>query len=1074
MLASILISLAVGGALQSMAQTTGTMYGSVTDQTGAVIVGANVTAKNTATGLERTAPTGPDGNYVLTLIPVGNYTISVSKPGYQQDVGKDARLLLNQNLRLNFELRVGTVTQKIEVTIDPAQVDLQSASLGQVELGKTIQELPLSGRNYLQIAQLQPGVNPPIPGTATLATPATPGGTAFSPQGNGVRPYDNLVLVDGIYNIEPSLNTVMLVPNPDSLEELKVYTGNYAAEFGGAGGVVSNVVTRSGTNALHGSAYIFERNAVLDARDFFAPVREPRRRHEFGFVLSGPLRKDQSFWTASYQGIRDHLQKVSIASVPSMLERNGDFSQSSTPPIDPTTGAPFRGNMIPSNRIDPVAAAIVNSGLFAPANAGQNTWSGLLNAPTRGDQFLARVDHRFSSKDSLAIRSLFEDFDIAQPIQPYAIFGTIATPGFAVADTARFQNYAIIETHVFNPGLLNELKFAYIRAALGFNKEVDKVNARDFGFTFPVTFGFPAFPQVGVAGFNPIGLNDSAETTRIDNMFQVEESVSYTTGRHQTRFGASLRRIQMNSYSPITFAGAYGFFGVFTGNSMADFLLGAPLLFFQGGGQFDRYFRTTYLSPYAEDTIRLTPRLTLNLGLRYDLFTPPTEKKNRMSTLVPGQQSKLHPDVPVGVLFAGDPGIPKGIYHLDTNNFAPRIGLAWDPTGSGKTSVRASYGIFYSAPILYSNIDGTDVPTVYAIATGVGTPFADPWSGASPFRGGPIPGVLPNGFGQNDAGWMPDVVTPYYQHWNLNIQRQVADFIVQLAYVGTAGHHLVGFISPTQAKLFVPGVPNTPATIAERSPIPGILLSDNASTKYNSIYHGFQASVNKRYSRGISFSASYTFSKMIDDNSAANRFQVLPGAPLYPQDSTNLKAERGLSNYDIRHRFVASFNWSLPEFRGHSAPAQKLLGGWQLNGIIAAQSGRPFTVIDPTDPQSVGEFFSRPDMIKDPNLPPDQRTPERWFDTSAFVKVPFGTPRFGNEPRNVLAGPGLANVDFSIFKNTKIRERVTAQFRVEFFNLFNRANFQVPVNDITSPLFGQVISTATPPRNIQMAFRLSF
>jgi hypothetical protein len=1062
---------------QASSQTTSTIYGTVTDPSGAMLDGATIIATQSSTNLTRQVTTAADGTYTFVVLPVGPYSITASKQGFAKTL-TTAELILNQNLQINFQLKLGTVSQMTEVTSQSGQVELQSAALGNVEVAKAINDLPLNGRNYLQLAQLQPGVNPPIPGTATLATPATPGGTNFSPQGNGVRPYDNLVLIDGTYNIEPSLNTVMSVPSPDSLEELKVYTSDSPIEFGSAGGVVTNVVTKSGTNSWHGSVYDFERNTVLNARNYFAPEREPIIGHQFGATIGGPIRKDRIFWQIGYQGTRDALQVASSAAVPSQLELDGNFTQSGSTVIDPVTGQPFPGNIIPQKRVNPVAAAIIHGGLFAPANTGANTWTGLLPSPTRGDQGIARVDAVLSSADSLAVRAIIEDFDVAQPIQPYALFGPIATPKFAVDDTARFQNYSITETHVFSPNLLNQAMFAYIRAGLAFNTEVDKVNARDYGFTFPVTFPFPAMPQIGVAGLNPIGLNDSAETLRTDNMFQLEDNISKTSGKHQLRFGVSFRRTQLNSYSPITFAGAFGFFGVFTGNPTADFLLGLPTEFFQGGGQDARYYRTTYFAPYAEDTIRVTRRFTVTLGLRYELFTPPTELEGREDTLVPGVQSTVHPDVPRGVLYPGDPGIPNGIYHLDKDNFAPQVGVAWDPTGSGRTSIRAAYGIFNSEPILYSNIDGTTAPKFWAIATGFGThgTFADPWGGTSPFTGAPLPGVLPAGFGQNTAGWMPSVVTPYIQHWHLTMQHQLAENLTaQVSYVGTTGQHLVGFISPTQAKLFVPGIPNTPATIAERSPIPGILLSDNASTENSSNYNAVQASITKRYSRGLSFSAAYTFSRMIDDGSAANRFQVLPGAPLYPQcSSCPLEEERGLSNFNVPQRFVANVIWDISPHKQLSGAAGRILNGWQVNSIISVQSGRPFTVIDSTDPQATGEFFSRPNLIGNPNLSPGQRTPSKWFNTAAFQKIPFGTPMFGDEPRNIVYGPGFADVDFSVFKNMNINERVKGQFRVEFFNLFNRTNFQVPVNDISSPLFGVVLSTASPPRNIQLALKFSF
>lgn len=1062
-------------------QTTGTIYGIVTDPTGAVVPGAQLIAKQVSTSSSREVTSAQDGSYTFTVMPIGAYTLSVEKSGFRKAL-VNAQLLLNQNLRVNLQLIVGAVGQAIEVPADTGQIELESPALGNVVSQRSIEDLPLTGRNFLQLAQLQPGVNPPIPGTANLATPSTAGASAFSPQANGIRPWDNLVLIDGTYDIEPSLNTVMLVPNPETLSELKVYTGDYEAEFGGAGGVVTNVVTRSGSNALHGSAFIFEIYDALNARNFFAPIREPRTRSDFGFTLGGPLSKDKTFWFLGYEGVRDHRQQVSVASVPSTAELGGDFSQDPFPPFNPATGLPFPGNKIPITSMSPIALAIVQGRLFAPPNAGPNTWSGLLNSPTTDHQFIVRLDHTFSPKDTLNVRYLFDDVNIAQPIQPFAIFGSIATPGFGVNDTARFQNYAVNEIHLFGPRWINEVKFAYIRSATVFNQPANTVNARDFGFTYPVVTspaisgGFPYFPELGIAGFNAIGLNDSAPTPRTDNIFQLEDNVSHTLARHQIRFGTSLRRIQMNSQYFTTFPGAFGFFGTATGNPTADFLLGLPTLFFQGGGEAKRYFRTTYFSVYGQDKLRLSSRLTLSLGLRYDLFTPATELQNRMATLVQGQQSVVHPQAPIGVVYPGDPGISKGIYPTQKTNFAPRVGLAWDPFGDGKTSLRAAYGIYYSQPILYSNIDGTTTPGYWDTIEGFSTPFADPYSGNSPYLVTPLPFVPPPGFEHIISGWLPHQRTPYFEQWNFTVQREVVkDLALQVSYVGTQGHHLVGFNSPTQAKLFVPGIPNTPASIPLRSPFPGIGLADTSSTIFSSNYNGLQASITKRVSHGISFSGAYTWSKMIDDNSAANRFQVIPGAALYAQDSTNLGAERALSNYDIRNRFIGSFLWEVPGAHHlSSTAARKILDGWQLNGIITAQSGRPVAIIDSADPQATGEFFSRPDMICDPNLSPSRRTPAMWFKTACFVAVPFGAPRFGNAPRNPVEGPGLFTMDSSIFKSTKIGERINTEFRFEFFNMFNRTNFQVPTNDISSPLFGQITSTATSPRNIQIAFKVTF
>lgn len=1058
------------GPSNTYAQTTGTLYGTVTDPQGAAIAGADVTAKNVATNLSRTAATDSHGNYKFDLLPVGVYSIAVEANGFKPHLREKVELQVEQNLRADFNLEVGHITQQVIVTIEAPQIDTLSSTLGKVVEERRIRDLPLNGRNFLQLGVIQAGVNPPIPGIDSFGsgTNSTPGGTAFNFSVNGMRITSNNHLLDGVNNVEPMSGAAMIVPSPDSLLEFRILTNCYSAEFGRAGGSIVTVITKSGTNRYHGSVHEFLRNDVFDARNFFSPDVPTLKQNQFGATVGGPVRTNKTFFFAGYEGFRQRRGIPTTTVVPSLRARGGDFSQEAARPIDPLTRQPFPGGVIPDGRMDPVARNVL--ALYPEPNLGSNLFTHAPVAMNERDQFIARLDHTLiAGKNTLTGRYAFDEGSLLSPGGTRFNIGSTDVPGFPFATSDRYQNVMVSDTHIFSATLLNEVRLSYQRANVENQKPQHQQDPAGLGFTYPIS-GSPilAMPGIAVAGHS--GLGYSIFNDRISNFYELVDTVAVNSGRHSVKLGGNVRHTRISSLFPSLVLGQFTFIGAVTGNPLADLVLGRPFIFLQAGGKPDKSLRQTAYSFYIQDDFPVGKGLTLNLGLRYELTPGLKERDNLALTFIEGKQSVLSATLPPGMLRPGDPGVPDTLFPTDKNNFAPRIGIAWDPLGDGKTSVRAGFGVFYDESALVQEFTVQQPPDFQPITvTILPRSFADPFLGNSPFKP-PLefPLRFPPGF---TVTWTaPDLKPAYIQHWNLALQRQLSpSTAIEMAYVGNKGTRLQGTVDPNQA-VWAPGA--TSANIAARRPNPLIGNVIQITSVFNSSYHGLQATLTRRLSLGLSLQASYTWSKAIDDTVLPIAFFTIPGQQTRPQSSRDLAAERGLSAFDVRHRFVASYIYELPFFTGVSGARSYVLRGWKLSGITTIQTGHPFTVEDTADPSLDSAVGDRTDLIRDPNLPADRRTPERWFDTTAFKR--FTPPAFGNAGRNILFTDGIVNFDIGLAKDFALGEQRRLEFRWEVFNAFNHPNFGVPVNDFNSPNFGRVLRTSTPERQMQFALKFLF
>jgi Carboxypeptidase regulatory-like domain/TonB dependent receptor len=1086
-------------------QITGNIRGTIVDPSSAVVEGATVTAKHLETGLIRTTVTDRSGNYVLVELPVGHYRLEVSAKSFEKYVQDGITLDVNQAATLVVHLRVGSESQQVEVNANATLIQNSTTSLGQTVMQREILDLPLDGRNFSQLGVLQPGVVPLTPGLLEAGGPARQN-QAYAVDGQ--RPESNNFLIDGADNASSVDGGFVLKPPIDAIDEFRIMTHNANAEFGRNTGSTTNVITRSGTNSFHGALWEFLRNDAMDSSDYFTRSVQPLKQNQFGATFGGPIIKDKTFFFAYYEGFRNRQGESVPATVPSAAERQGNFAEECTAGFNQTglcnnsqQQLTFFGTPVPFNqmtlftRVDPIAANVLP--FFPMPNSGENGFIGTETLVQNNNQFGVRIDHYLSTADTLNFRYMYSSGPTTDPLSPVGA----NVPGFPVGEFDRAQNFVSQETHVFSPKTIGVVRFSFLRNTFLLDQHLNHESPSDLGFQYAPTLPFAAGPPfIQIGGYASVGDPITGPRNTYQNTFDLSGSLSWIHGRHELKFGGGYRRDQINALQGIASNGFFVFANFPYSDGFASFLSGNPVVFLQGGGNFSREIRDRAVDAYAQDTYKVTSRLTLNYGLRYELPLPATENHNEVNLFVPGAQSTVIPSAPAGLLYPGDPGVPAGLIPTQKTAFVPRIGAALDPRGDAKTVISAAYGIFYEP-----------------YYTGEGGPLQDPVSAppylktqqiSFPINSFANPFYTPSPFGQAFPEPMTLLVVarnlqlPYAQDWNVNVQRSFADnWLLQVGYIGTTGVHLPRFIEGDPA-IFIPGVDSSGNPISNENNVnqrrlySGCTLAQPNNCVYSSIgeiaslanssYNALEASLRKRLGHGISFLASYTYSHSIDDVSSFNitgsASQAVAGENDLAQNPFDLRAERGRSMFDARHRFVLSYQWNLPFWNHPTTWYQQVLGNWQLNGIATLMSGTPFTVFDSNDvslqgtaPEITGFSANRPNLIGDPNHGP--RTPQEWFNVGAFQQLqpdPLGRFQvFGDEGRNVVAGPPYMDWDFSAFKNIRVAESKEFQFRGELFNILNHTNLRLPVSDISSPNFGQ-IQQDVGPRVIQVALKFLF
>jgi hypothetical protein len=1061
----------------------GTLEGQITDPSSAVVSGANVSAHNAQTGLTRTVRSSREGSYHFSNLPVGEYTLTVNATGFAAFTVSPVRIDIGQTVTYPIALQVAGAHAEVNVAAQTVMVDT-SQTIGNVVSAGEATDLPLNGRDLTQLGLLQPGVAPMTTGLAEAGGIAR-AGQAFAV--NGERPESNNYLLDGATNVD-SVNGGYAIRVPvDAVSEFRILTLNAPAEYGNNSGATVSVVTKSGSNAFHGDVYDFFRNSAFDARNFFAATTEPLHRNQYGATLGGPLRKDKDFFFLYYEGQRENAGTTQGGIVPAQAQHNGDFSGQPGPLINEFTGMQFPNNMIPPSLISPIALKAEQ--LYPLPNAPNQVYESTQIGINNYDQGGFRLDHYFGGgKDQLFLRyssSRLHEFD------PLPIAGA-GVPGFPVVDDISTNSVTISDVHLTSSQTVQTFRASFFRNVFLNGQAVNHTPGSSLGFDYQPTLGLnQGVPYLIVSGYASLGNPITGPQNTYQNDYQGSYSIAMTRGRHSLKFGADLDRQQINVLFGIATNGFFVFAPFPASDSFASFLLGQSVQFFQGGGQFDRGLRKWVVGGYAQDEWRVTSHLTLNLGLRYEVNTPYTEIRNRLNAFEPGKQSTVYPDAPVGLLFPGDPGVPSGIAPIDWKEFMPRVGVAWDPFGDAKTMVRAGYGIFYDG---FTN--GTGGPLQAAIS-------ALPWTQAyqlpgpgfdiaNPYGGGPTP------FGLNNFVAPATVLTvqsgarpPYSQNWNLSIERVIAkDFKLDVRYVGTKGTHLPRFIEANPS-IYGPGVDaNNNNQIREYTTCnaAGVcnygsvgLLADDS----NSTYHALQVAFSRQFASGLRFTASYWYSKSLDDISSLNVAGSAPtlvaGENDLAQNPFDLAAEHGPSLFDATHRFVFSGSYPLPQWKNAPKAGAILLNGWQVNTIATLSTGTPFTVYDSADvslqgsaPEISGFYSSRPSLVSNPNSG-QPHTANEWISRAPFQQLNPVTQagQFGNEGRNVVRGPGIEDVDLSLFKYFDISETKRVQFRAECFNLFNHANLGLPENDLQSPAFGQILQAASP-RLLQLAIKFIY
>ena len=1071
--------LALAGAALAQAPTA-TLVGHVVDASRAGVPGAAIKVRNLDTNQTRTTLATGTGDYTVSALAPGPYEISIEKTGFKTVRETKIVLEADQSARLDVELPVGSVSESVEVTSAPPLLNTEASSRGDVISPTEIAEMPLNGRDFNDLAFNVAGVQP-----AEQSFKGSPYVV------NGARADASNVLIDGINDQTPRDASAQARPPLDSLQEFKLLTTGYSAEYGRLAGGVVSMVLKSGTNQLHGSLFEFLRNDDLDARNFFDQAKSKLRRNQFGAQLGGPLTipkfysgHNRTFFLVSWESYRQVQGTNQLGVVPTDRERTGDFSQSfdATGKLilikDPTASgsctqtvrtACFQNNIIPGNRISTIGQALM-SYYPHPNLTGANNL--IVNADNGDfwDNFLFKVDQRLGEKDNFSVRALTRWEDSTNP------FSGTGLGGFGSTTSSTQELYGLSETRIFTPNLVSEFR-------VGVTRTVSAENSANQGISYAQKLGIPGtttdpnllgFPKFSITGYETVGDSTSNPIRYTVTNYDVNGVVTWNKGKHSIKFGGDMLRTEYYQPTNSNFNGTFTFNGKTSNNGIADVLLGYPSSTSRKIGTVTNHILQNNYGLFVQDDYKILPSLTLNLGLRYEISGAPFEKDGLETSYVPslgkaviGSDATLGGNLPAIlaadgltglVLTAQQAGLPESLVNTKYNNFAPRVGFAWRPFGNTRTVIRSGYGIFYTGSRL--SAARTDITGGFPFST------AQSFTGSTSnpnllTLANPFPSSLAKVTGvTTTAGYEVNAPSPYLQSWNFTIERELGQGVaLEVGYTGSKGTHL-GRKYDINQEIRLPN--NALANGQYPRPFPGFTDIEYYAFGYNSSYQAGTVTVHKRFQKGLFFRANYTYGKSIDENSGLN----YAGSGGYQGAQTSLDPflERGRSDFDIRHVFSMNFAWQSP-FR-----QSIFTRGWQLAGTGSAYSGQPFTP-QLSGPSSDLAQATRPDRVANGSLA--NPGPNGWFDLSAFMTVPDSAFRFGNSGRNILDGPGTLAVNLSLAREFHIAERNRFQVRWEVFNFTNHTNFQLPNVTLDKANAGTITSNK-PARVMQFGAKYQF
>jgi hypothetical protein len=1053
----VVVLLVIFIAVSSWGQTsTATIFGTAADASGASIVGAQVTATNSATGVSRTVTSNDSGNYTIPFLPVGTYVLDAKKNGFQTFARNNVAVGVGASIRVDVVLKVGSVETAVNVSSELPQINTLDASVGHTVDNVEVQNLPLVNRDPYSFLTLTPGIT----------SNTTNNALGYQQQVVAVNgaSYDRLsgnlggslgFYLDGGFNNQGLRQTGNLAPNPDAVQEFRVTTNNYSAEFGHYSGGIVNLVTKSGTNSFHGSAFEFLRNDKLNATPWNVPNKPSLHRNQFGGTFGGPIVKNKAFFFFSYSGLRQKTTALPPkATVPTALERNGDFSQSSVKPINPATKATYPGNIVP---LDPVAKAILDK-YIPTANLPNNQYQAELPNPFDTNEFIGRVDYQISSAHQLS-GSYFNTY--GNNLEPISGAGGGNIPWSSRSFDWKQHNVTMNETWTISGNSVNQFVLNYVRN-FGGRLNTPALSLADLGSKFNIQ-GPKSLPRITVSGYFTLG-EAIAGPVAGSNYYGLRDVFATTRGRHSLKFGGEISLEKMVQNTTLDNYGTFTFDSSLTKNALGAFLAGLPTRMTEDA-PINKIDNDWYYALFVQDDFRVRPNLTLNLGLRYDIQPPTLDPQDRKLTFVQGVQSKVVPTAPVGLQFVGDPGIERGIISTRLNHVAPRIGFAWDPFSKGRTSIRGGFGLFWNS------ISGNEWnQSADRLPFSVRQTFNNPKTLSDPFGniagGSPFPYVYdPNSpkfiFPAAVAGPDRNFQWPYTYQINFGVQQQITGTLSASAtYVGALSHNLA-FVQDVNYPVYT-ATATTSNVDARRPILPGTLSNIFLTRSIGKdLYHSLQLTVEKRVSHHFSLKGFYVWGKDIQSfGSSAQNMNILA-------------EERGRSDQDIRHNFVLSAIWEL-SYLPNDNKLRYLLNGWTISTITSLKSGSPVTITTGADNNRDGQSTDRPNVVANPVLDHNRGrfvVANMWFNQAAFVANPVGTD--GNASPNLLDGPGTKNIDLAIFRNIPVHENVRLQFRAEMTNAFNMVNLSDPNTSLSSPQFGKITS-AKSMRQTQLGLRLVF